>query len=177
MPALVPGAVPGDATALQPAGGSGARSGSDRHALERGLVKPVFMDTGALGEAAGALQACADDLVASWGLDAERHNTLTRPAMPARSTAGWIAGDTIPFGDFAKLSGGNNELRVMVDRAGKATSCHVQWPTLGAALNEKICKSVMEKSAFLPALDQQGEALDSYWTTSAFFLMPPFGGS
>jgi hypothetical protein len=144
-------------------------------ALDRGLVSPVVIETGELAQAASALQACADDLVSSWGLDAERHKHLSRPAMPSAPTAGWIAGDTIPFGDFSKLSGGNNEFRVMVDRSGKATSCHIHWPTLGETLNEKICRSVLEKSVFMPALDEQGEAIDSYWTTSVFFLMPPFG--
>ncbi len=145
-------------------------------ALESGLVDPIVLETGALGEAAAALQACADDLLASWGLDAEAHRQLTRPAMPAAPTAGWIAGDSVPFADFAKLSGGNNELRIMVDAAGKARSCHVQWPTLDAAVNERICATVMGKASFLPALDASGRAIDSYWTTSLFFLMPPFGG-
>jgi len=145
-------------------------------ALQHGLTSPVRMETGSMGEAAGALQACADDLVASWGLDAEKHKGLTRPAFPAKPTAGWITANTIPFADFSKLSGGNNELRVMVDAAGKPTSCHVQWPTLGEAINRKICASIMENGAFTPALDRSGEAMDGYWTTSVFFLMPPFGG-
>jgi protein TonB len=95
--------------------------------------------------------------------------------MPSGPTAGWIAADTIPFADLAKLSGGNNEYRVMIDAAGKPTDCHVQWPTLDEATNRTICDAVMQKGAFLPALDQSGQAMDSYWTTSAFFLMPPFG--
>jgi hypothetical protein len=144
--------------------------------LDRGLVQPVLLQTGQLGAAATALQACADDLIASWGLDAEKHKTLSRPAMPAQPTAGWISADTIPFTEFSKLSGGNNEVRVMIDAAGKATSCHIQWPSLSEAINSKICSAVIEKSAFLPALDQQGQAMDSYWIASVFFLLPPFGG-
>lgn len=150
-------------------------SGVTGISLGRGLTQPVFLETGELGGAAGALQACADDLLTSWGLDAEKHKALSRPAMPSRATSGWISGDLIPFAEFSKLSGGNNELRVMVDPSGKATSCHIQWPTLGEAINSKICNSVMEKSAFLPALDGAGQPLASYWTTNAFFLMPPFG--
>jgi len=144
-------------------------------ALERGVTSPVIVETGSLGEAIGALQACADDLLASWGLDAEKHKNLSRPAMPAQPTAGWIARDTIPFGDFAKLSGGNNEIRVQIDKSGKATSCHIQWPALDRAINDKICASVMQNSSFMPALDQEGQPLDSFWTANVFFLMPPFG--
>lgn len=177
MPAPMPGAPPAMPPPYTRAGEAADAAKIAGVSLDRGLVSPIMMETGALGGAAEALQACADDLIASWGLDADKHKQLTRPAMPAAPTAGWISGDTIPFGDFAKLAGGNNDLRVMIDKTGKATSCHIQWPSLDAAINERICKSVMEKSAFMPALDQQGEALDSYWTTSVFFLMPPFGRS
>lgn len=145
-------------------------------ALDRGLTNPILVETGALGEAARALQACADDLISSWGLDAEKHKSLIRVAMPAQPTAGLITSDAIPFADFAKLNGGNNEIRMMIDKTGSATSCHIHWPTLGEPTNKKICASLMEKGKFLPALDQSGQAIDSYWITSAFFLMPPFGG-
>lgn len=144
-------------------------------ALERGLTSPVTIETGEMGEAIGALQSCADDLLSSWGVDAERHKALSRPVMPAQPTAGWVANGTIAFDDFAKLAGGNNELRVMVDKTGVATSCHVHWPTLSEPANRRICASSMEKSTFMPALDQSGEAVDSYWTTSIYFLLPPFG--
>lgn len=173
--APVPGAVPLPPPPYSASGEKALASGITGIALDRGLTQPVFLETGELGGAAAALQACADDLVTSWGLDAEKHKALSRPVMPSRATGGWIAGDLIPFAEFSKLGGGNNELRVMVDPTGKATSCHIQWPTLGEALNSKICNSVMEKSAFLPALDGAGQPLASYWTTNAFFLMPPFG--
>lgn len=144
--------------------------------LDRGLAQPVLLETGELAAAAQALQTCADDLIASWGLDPEKHKNLTRPAMPAQPTAGWISADTVPFTEFAKLGGGNNEVRVMIDATGKATSCHIQWPSIGEAINARICSSVVENSSFLPALDNQGQGLDSYWIASVFFLMPPFGG-
>ena len=144
-------------------------------ALTHGVTSPILIETGALGEATDALQACADDLLASWGLDAEKHKGLRRPATPDRPSAGWIARDTVSFSDFTKLAGGNNELRVMVNAAGRATACHVLWPTLGEETNRTICDAVMENGTFLPALDQAGQAMDSYWMTSVFFLMPPFG--
>ncbi|RYG95436.1 MAG: hypothetical protein EON58_14185 [Alphaproteobacteria bacterium] len=171
----VPGAPPIIPPPYSPQGEKALASGITGISLERGLTQPVILETGELGSAAEALQACADDLIASWGLDAEKHQALTRPAMPERATAGWISGDTILFGDFAKLSGGNNEVRVMVDEAGKAKSCHIQWPTLSEAINMKICSSVMANSSFMPALDAAGQPLASYWTASAFFLIPPFG--
>lgn len=175
--APTPGTVPAMPPPYSPAAEAALAATITGISLERGLTDPVLLKTGELGEAAKALQACADDLLASWGLDAEKHKALTRPVMPAGPTAGWVAGDTIPFGDFAKLSGGNNEVRLLVDKTGKATSCHIQWPSIGQEINNKICSSVMEKSSFMPALDKEGQALESYWVASVFFLLPPFGGA
>jgi hypothetical protein len=140
--------------------------------LTDGFIDPLRIETGALDEPIEALQVCADELVTHWGLDAEAHRALSRPAAPAGPTAGWLEPGTIPFGEFARLSGGNNELRLLVDAAGRPTACHVQWPSLAAALNESICATVMEKGTFTPALDQAGQPIDSFWTTSLFFLMP-----
>lgn len=177
MPMPAPGAPPAMPPPYTRQGEVAAAAKITGIFLDRGLTSPVLLETGELGEAARALQACVDDLVSSWGLDAEKHKTLARPAMPAQPTAGWIASDTIPFGEFSKLSGGNNEVRLLVDKAGRAASCHIQWPSISEAINKKICSSVMEKSAFMPALDEQGQAMDSYWVTNVFFLMPPFGGA
>ena len=176
MPAPVPGAPPMMPPPYTRAGETAAAAKVSGISLERGLTGAVMIETGAMGAAATALQACADDLLASWELDAEKHKSLTRVAMPAQPTAGWIAGDTIPFTDFTKLSGGNNEVRVMISSTGAATGCHIHWPALGEATNKKICAAVMEKGKFLPALDQAGQPIDSYWMTNVFFLMPPFGG-
>ena len=144
-------------------------------ALTGGVTKPVAIETGALDAPVQALQVCTDQLVGSWGLDAEAHKTLSRPAVPAGPTAGWITSGIVPFSDFSKLSGGNNEIRVMIDKSGKATSCQAQWPTLSASVNDRICGMVMQNGKFTPALDKSGQPIDSYWITSVFFLTPPFG--
>ena len=141
-------------------------------ALTTGLSRPVHIETGPLGAPIEALQVCADDLAGSWGIDAEAHKSLTRAASPAVPPAGWVEQGTVGFGDFARLSGGNNEFRVMIDAAGKPTACAVQSPSLDKATNDRICGAVMSKGAFNPALDAAGKPIASYWTTSVVFLMP-----
>ena len=37
-----------------------------------------------------ALQACADELLTHWELDAAAHQQMSRPAYPDGGTAGWI---------------------------------------------------------------------------------------
>ena len=145
-------------------------------AIDGGLTKPVRVETGELGPVVGALQACTDDLIQTWGLDAEAHKTLSAPATPQFSPDGWLPTGTIPFSEFAKFAGGGNMVRLMLGTDGKPTSCHVHSPTLSQALNDRICQLLMEKASFTPAKDASGEAIASYWLGSPMFLGPPMPG-
>jgi len=145
-------------------------------AIDGGLTKPVRLETGRLDPVVGALQACTDDLIKTWGLDAEAHKTLSAPAVPQFSPDGWLPTGTIPFSEFAKFAGGGNQVRLMLDTDGKPTSCDIHSPTLSEALNGKICQLLMEKASFTPAKDAAGQAIASYWLGSPMFLGPPMPG-
>lgn len=140
-----------------------------------GLTKPVRVNTGALDAPVEALQACTDDLLASWGLDAEKHKTLSSPVIVPPGS-GWIPTGTIPFSEFGKFAAGGNQIRVMVDPSGKPTSCQIFSPTLAEALNKKICDLMMANASFTPAKDAGGQAIASYWMGSPMFLGPPMAG-
>ncbi|GEM_PF-726743 len=157
--------------------------------LTEGLTSSVQINTGSLARPIEGMQACADDMLVYWGLDLEAHKTLSRTVVPGDGTvrtgdngfptnpsAGWISQNTVGFQDFVYLSGGNNEIRVMVNAQGRPTSCVVHFPSLPESTNESICEQVMENGEFLPALDADGNAIDSYWMTNVFSLTPPFGG-
>lgn len=141
-----------------------------------GLTKPVRVETGRLDAVIGALQACTDDLLASWGLDAEKHKALSMPAIPQFSPDGWLPGGTIPFSEFGKFAGGANQVRLMLDTSGKPTGCHIFGPTLSDDLNKRICELLMEKAAFTPAKDAGGQPVASFWMGSPMFLGPPMPG-
>lgn len=142
-------------------------------ALSAGLTAPVEVRTGSLSAPMQALQDCADDMLTSWGLDAAKHKTLSKHALPASNTAEWLATGTIPFTEFAKLGGGMNQFRLMLDATGKATACKVHFPSLTDTKNEQICAALMAKASFTPALDAGGQAMASYAVLSPFMLMPP----
>lgn len=158
------------------AGDQEAAKGFSGVAIDGGLTKPARIETGRLDSVVGALQACTDDLITTWGLDAEAHKTLTAVAAPQLGPDGWLPTGTIPFSEFAKFAGGGNMVRLMLDAAGKPTACHIHSPTLSQALNDRICQLLMEKAAFAPAKDASGQAIASYWLGSPMFLGPPMGG-
>jgi hypothetical protein len=145
-------------------------------ALTEGLTDPVRFDIGPLRAPIAALQACADDLLQVWGLDPAKHKTLTAPAIPIPAPGGVLPQGTIPFGEFGKLGGGANQVRVIVSAEGKPTSCTIYSPSLSQALNQRICALVMEKATFQPAKDADGQAMASFWMGSPMFLGPPFPG-
>jgi hypothetical protein len=144
--------------------------------LDNGLSAPVQVETGDLSAPIGALQACADDLAKSWGLDPAKLPTQSSAAIPAGGGVGWLPQGTVGFGDFAKLAGGSNQVRLMVDAAGKATSCTIHWPTLDATANDKICKAALANARFTPAKDAAGQPMPGYWIGSPLFMGPPFPG-
>jgi hypothetical protein len=144
--------------------------------LDNGLNTPVQVDTGDLSAPIAALQACADDLAKSWGLDPAKLQTGSAPAVPDKGGSGWLPQGTVGFADFGKLGGGANQVRLMVDATGKATACKIHWPTLDAATNDKICKAALANAKFTPAKDASGQAMPGYWIGSPLFMGPPFPG-
>jgi len=144
--------------------------------ITSGLIEPVRFETGGLKAPIGVLQSCADDLLKVWGLDPAQHQTMTRPAQPSGDASKWLPTGTIGFGDFGKLGGSANQIRVLVSAEGKPTACAVHWASLEQKTNDTICKSIMDKGQFFPAMNAQGQPMASYWTVAPFFLMPPMGG-
>lgn len=144
--------------------------------LTEGLMAPVRVETGPLGAAVGALQACADDLLGVWGLDAEKHKTMTAAAMLNPNPDGVLPQGTVPFGEFDKLGGGANQVRLLIGADGKVTACSIYSPSLSQSLNDRICSLAKERATFQPAKDAAGQAMASVWMGSPLFLGPPFPG-
>jgi hypothetical protein len=140
--------------------------------LDAGLTAPVQIETDDLAAPIAALQACADDLAKSWGLDPAKLQTEKAPAMPKNGGANWLPAGTIAFADYAKLSGGANQVRLMVDASGKPTACAIYQATLDKPTNDKVCKILMDKAEFTPAKGADGEPMPGYWVGDPLMLGP-----
>jgi hypothetical protein len=171
-----PGATPAPPPPFDRAKEQAAAKGMTGMTLDSGLTIPMEVDTGDLAAPVAALQTCADDLAKSWGLDPAKLQGEMAAAIPEGGGIGWLPQGTIGFADFAKLGGGSNQVRLMVDATGKATSCTIHWPTLDATTNDKICKALMANAKFTPAKDAAGQAMAGYWVASPMQMMPPFRG-
>jgi hypothetical protein len=179
---IAPVAPPAPGTPLAPAAPydrsaeQAAAKGKTGILLDASLTAPVQIETGDLAQPVAALQACADDLAKSWGLDPAKLATEKSPAVPDGGGVGWLPQGTIAFSDFGKLTGGSNQVRVMVDATGKPTSCAIHWASLDATTNNKICKSLLASAKFTPAKDADGQPMAGYWVGDPLFMGPPMKG-
>lgn len=171
-----PGTPPAPSPVYDRAAEQAAAKAFDGFVIDSGLTAPLQVETGDLAAPIGALQACADDLAGTWGLDPAKLKAATSPALPQGGAAGWLPAGIIPFADFSKLGGGANQVRVMVDAAGKATGCTIHWATLDKTVNDKICAAVTANASFAPAKDAAGQPMAGYWVASPMQMMPPFRG-
>jgi hypothetical protein len=144
--------------------------------LTEGLISPVRVETGSLRAPIEALQVCADDLLTVWGLDAEKHKTMTAMATMVPNPDGVLPANTVPFTEFEKLGGGANQVRLLIGADGKVTACTIYAPSLSQSLNNRICTLATERASFQPAKDANGNAMASVWMGSPLFLGPPFPG-
>lgn len=174
MPAPpAPGAGPGTAPAGPPLYDRTAEqeyaAGITGIEINTGLTAPVRLETGSLRGAITALQTCTDDLLLTWGVDWQAHQTLTRRVAPAGPAWEWIPTGIIGFQDFALFAGGRNPFRVLVDAEGRPTACAAQWVSLSEDKNQRVCNAIMERGRFTPALDANGQPVASYWMVDYMF--------
>lgn len=144
-------------------------------ALTEGTLSPVRIETGPMKEAVGILRDCTYDLLSYWGVDGEKHRTISRTVVPESGIT--LPQGVVGFQDFGKLAGGANQIRLMIDAAGKPTDCKVHAASLSDTTNRRICDHLTRNAAFQPALDSAGQPMASYWITSVFALFGPPGGT
>lgn len=168
-----PGAAPAPPPMYDRAQEQEAARGITGFVLTEGLISPVRVETGSLRAPIQALQVCADDLLTVWGLDAEKHKTMTAMPILNPQPGGVLPQGTIPFGEFGKLNGGANLVRLLIGADGKVSACAIHAPSLSQSLNERICTLAKERASFQPAKDAAGQAMASVWMGPPLFLGPP----
>ena len=140
--------------------------------FEEGLRTPVEVKTGSLRAPIEALQACTDDLLAVWGLDADKHEAMTALPVMNPTPGGVLPDGTVPVSELPRLGGGINQVLLLVGSDGKVADCTIYSPSLTTSVNERICDLARQRASFVPAKDAQGQAMASLWTGSPLELFP-----
>jgi hypothetical protein len=136
------------------------------------LRRPVQLETGPLKSAFAALDKCVDDLVTRWGVDIEKHKTLTRKATPVDNPGKWVVSSDYPTEMLMAGQPAFVDFRLSVGADGKPTQCYIQATTRPKAFDDAVCQSLMRRAAFLPALDAEGQPIASWWRSRVRFQLP-----
>ncbi|MFC4291241.1 energy transducer TonB [Sphingorhabdus arenilitoris] len=151
---------------------------SDRYAAVQQLVigKPlrqsVILRTGPLDKAFAAMDQCIDNLITYWGIDPEKHRTLTRYAVPASNPGNWVRADDYPRDMLFSGQAAIVEFRLNVGSDGQPSACNIQATTRPKEFDDAVCKSLMKRASFEPALDSAGQPMNSFWTNTVIFQLP-----
>jgi TonB family protein len=139
--------------------------------LGRILRFNLVLETGPMDEALAALRECSWDTIRSWGLDIAQQKSLTRRAYPTQAAYSWFSDDDYPGKMLIRGYEGIVNFRVLVDETGRATSCHIQSSTQPKEFDDVVCRVVMRRARFHPALDARGKPAKSYWRQTVTFRM------
>ena len=135
--------------------------------------RPVArLELGRMSEPVKAMNACTEELLTHWGIDVVANRTRKRAPEPTTSPATWISYSDYPKELLREGREGTVYFRLDVDETGKATGCHVQQSTRPDGFDEAVCKSLMRRARFEPALGADGKPIPSYWRSSVSFQIP-----
>ncbi|WP_083734249.1 energy transducer TonB [Sphingopyxis sp. KK2] len=135
----------------------------------RPLRNPVRLKTGPMKAAFTAMRSCTDELLSHWGIDVARHRELSRWVMPVTEPGKWLKSSDYPRDMLAKSQPGIVRFRLSVGPDGLPTACHIQRSTNSKGFDDAVCKGVMRRARFEPALDKDGNPLASYYVNSVRF--------
>lgn len=139
--------------------------------LSKVLSHDLVLETGSMAKPLAALRECSWETVKLWGLDIEQQKRLTRKPNPTRPSYEWFNPKDYPP---AMIRGGYQGIvnfRLIVDEKGAPTSCNIQESTRPKEFDDAVCKAVMRRARFEPALDAQGKPVPSYWRQTVRFVL------
>lgn len=127
----------------------------------------VFLETGSLGPPMEAMRGCLDELLTHWDIDVEAHRTLSRRVTPLRENR-WVGRimNRFPTSGLVRGEQAVLNLRVIVNAQGEVDDCRAQSGIGVETFAEFACDQINRHAEFAPALDADGNAITSYWTTT-----------
>jgi hypothetical protein len=123
-------------------------------------VSPSLPNVGAAIE---ALEACENDLLASWGFDADRSRSLAIRPRPAGDPGKWVTRGDYPFHDAVNNNEGMTTFLLTIGADGAPTGCRIIDSSGFPSLDAKTCELLMARAAFLPAEDSEGRSVQSFY--------------
>jgi hypothetical protein len=130
--------------------------------LGLGSFDAGLLNLGPMDQAMGLMHECTDRMISSMGVDLTRHRNLSRAATPSTDPETWVTYSDYRMEQLGVGSAYIVPVLVAVDEQGKAAGCRTQ-PSSNLELTQSVCRAIMARASFVPALDADGQPLASYW--------------
>ncbi|MCL4672326.1 MAG: TonB family protein [Sphingomonadaceae bacterium] len=140
--------------------------------VKSGTKKPFRLALGPMDKPMEAMRKCTDDLVASWGFDITALRGMSRAPVPVRSPGTWLTAKDYPRTALGKGQQGIVQVRLAVGADGSPQSCHIQRSTRPVEFDQAVCRGLMKRARFHPALGADGEPMPSFWRSGVRFVLP-----
>lgn len=111
-----------------------------------------------LSAALASLAQCHDSLFAHWGIDLAVYRALRQPPQPIGRNIPWVRS-----GDYPVVpSIGRTNYILTVSPTGQVTDCRVALDSGSPELDQAGCAAFRRRGEFEPALDSEGQPVQSY---------------
>ena len=121
------------------------------------------LETGPMDKPLAALRQCSWDTVRSWGLDVDVQKSLSRKPQAKGRTNSWFSPDDYPSKMLERGQQAIVNYRIIVDEKGSPTSCTIQRSTRPKDFDDLVCRLIMKRAKFEPALDATGNPVRSFY--------------
>ena len=138
----------------------------------RPLNHVVRLETGSMRSPLAALDKCTDELTTHWGIDYEKHKNLRQKARPVNNPGEWVTQNDYPPKMLQSGQPANIAFRLDIGADGKPTGCYIQAATHPKEFDSAVCGSILNRARFSPAMDAQGNSINSYYLGRVNFRLP-----
>ncbi len=131
--------------------------GSVLHLEHRRFTRSISLPN--LTAAIARLAQCNGELLASWGIDLASLETLSRRAQPLADSQPWIRTRDYPIVPHI----GDTSTILTIDPSGQVSQCRIAHASGSPELDTAACETLRRRARFEPALDAQGQAVESFY--------------
>lgn len=130
------------------------------------------LELGSMREPMAEMRKCLDDLLVQWGYDPKMVATLSRSATPSNNPAGWVTESDYPTPALFQSIGGIVQFRLDVGSNGKVMGCYILSRTSPDLFADMTCRRIKQRARFQPALDSDGNPVNSFFVNKVRFFAP-----
>lgn len=138
-------------------------------AISRLARNDVILELESMAKPMAAMRKCTDELLTHWGIDVAQHAKRLKDAVPTENPGNWMRSGDYPRQMLIHGQQGLVNFRLMVGPDGKPTSCHIQRSTRPQEFDDAVCRGLMRRASFTPAIGADGKAIVSYFQSSVRF--------